>query len=836
MSKTQTYPIKDVLLGVIPSTLLLIMMLILGNNSVSSFQSISFISYIISVLLIAAIAQSYKPNSKFQKLTQIGLFLSILINLAFTFLFPILGTSSLMFMIRIPFLFIFGFFGTLAIWESRATIEKANLKTEEPIKATSSIAQLFEKKWVSFLILGIIFILALAFRHHNLMLLDTYRDEDHHISSARMLLEQGFFEYSRGAIVTYFTYLSCLIGDARTYHEFVYWGRIPSIIFGSLVVIPLFFLGRKINNYVGLITATLWAISPWAIGVSRNIREHPYYLFISLVFILILLELIPIVIDYQKKNLKKIIAYSTALLLFLIYAFAIDWLSTLKLNGVVFAVLVFAYAISHLDSFVDIIKKNIKILIGGIGAMALFIIPASRSKFVNFKDAHDVRWADSFLNPLIDSPVHWWKEITLDSYLIYFFLIAGMALALVYKKRYFFVYLITALIIIGAYHFFFDRYYAPRYIVYVLPFYTLILGTSIYYLVRSVNLSYSAISFVGKLILIAGLGWVFNINNSIKAVNETEYLSSYAIATTGEYHNDKSVVIDFFNRKKLSKINKEPFITSIYEHVLDHEFGMRDITKYKYKDINRFKTLDSVIAVNNSGWIILDAHRNGIWKTGLPQKGAFNRNGVRIKTMLNEDLCQIYRWNKGGFNDKDETSIVTAEFDPKVIMDISKPYAISFWINSNLETPGRPIRIGNNHLDGIGIESSTMFGRGGFFFRYSDSGECAGLETGVVNDKKWHHIVWYQTGGSIGDEYGLFVDGKLKATCRVPIDKFGTVNFYMSNFDGRMQDMRIYDQSLSEDEVSAIFNKIDLVSAKPNKNPDYDLTPIERWVVEDEDF
>ncbi len=816
--------------ALLPVIILTLVMLVLGNNNVkSSLPVILLLSALTSVAVLGSRFLLQKGNKELLTIAPYGFIASIFLNLAVSL--PI-GALMNLGIERLALLFLFAAFGGIMIL---AQDEESSIKSVGPVlPPEGSLSKAFADSQLYPLIalLGI-FVVAIVARSYQIDLLDTYRDEDHHIASARMLLNQGDFEYSRGAIVTYMTALFSWMGGAFSFHDYMVWGRIPSVIIGSLLVIPLYFLGRKIHPIAGLFAAALWAISPWGIGLSRIVREHPYYLMVSMCYALLMLDLAKTVLNYDKKNRNKLIIYAVLILALLIYAFVIDWLSTLKINGVLLAVVSFSYLVAHYEVIVQNFRKQIKLVAGAAVAMILFMIPASRSKFASLDSQTDIRWADTFLNPFIDSPIHWWAEKTGDFYLVYFFLLLGVIGALLLNRRYFFVYLISFLLVVSAYHFFFNRYYAPRYIAFALPFYVLWISGSLYFLFRQFDLiRLPAARIAAK----AATGLVmlnlFNFQNAYLAVTDKSTLSSYATKTTGEYHNNKQVVLDFMDRFEFEDLKHDAYITSIYDYCLEHEYGLENIHKYKYKDPNRFAFVDSVVAANTSGWMILDYHRNSLWKQGYPLQEGFTSGETPVKLLHGEDLCYIYRWDKLGFENLRLSREVTAGFDPGVTLDMSKPISISFWNNANLETPGAPFYIGENYIKGISVESDPMFSKGGFMFRYADSGDCYGLETGKINDRKWHHVVWYQEGGGVGSEYGLYIDGEMKSKCAISREKNDLVNFIMGNFNGRLQDLRIYDFALQADQVDAIYNRKDLFTNEPDPDPSMDFEPKHSWMVE----
>ncbi|MEY2488949.1 MAG: hypothetical protein QOC70_891 [Verrucomicrobiota bacterium] len=102
----------------------------------------------------------------------------------------------------------------------------------------------------------------------------------------------------------------------------------------------------------------------------------------------------------------------------------------------------------------------------------------------------------------------------------------------------------------------------------------------------------------------------------------------------------------------------------------------------------------------------------------------------------------------------------------------------------------------------------------------------AAIETNVVcpapSNNKWHHIVGKQKGNA----GSLYVDGVLCASGTLPaignaassinIGRFDSVSFYY--FTGRIDDVRIYNRALSDNEISRLFTSSDSRSRSPTSS------------------
>ncbi|MBK8444675.1 MAG: hypothetical protein IPL35_15275 [Sphingobacteriales bacterium] len=132
---------------------------------------------------------------------------------------------------------------------------------------------------------------------------------------------------------------------------------------------------------------------------------------------------------------------------------------------------------------------------------------------------------------------------------------------------------------------------------------------------------------------------------------------------------------------------------------------------------------------------------------------------------------------------------------------------MAFWTHSFTEFPGSPYSLGNRKNEGILVESRGDTEEASLRFRYDIAGDNAYVSSGLINDGNWHHIAFYQKGGKVGDEYGIYVDGKKVDTKKVPREKNSRVEFIILNFIGETDDTRIYNFALDDAQVAALYNK-----------------------------
>jgi 4-amino-4-deoxy-L-arabinose transferase-like glycosyltransferase len=146
-------------------------------------------------------------------------------------------------------------------------------------------------------------------------------------------------------------------------------------------------------------------------------------------------------------------------------------------------------------------------------------------------------------------------------------------------------------------------------------------------------------------------------------------------------------------------------------------------------------------------------------------------------------------------------------YNPMYFIDFAKPFSLSFIIEYYESIEDNPFFISVEENKGLQIKlKKTENEQMVLAFEYKVSGR--GVETNPLKNGQVHHIVWYQTGGNIGDEYGVYCDGKLVEKSKTTIRKSELVKFYISTkFKGNIGDVRIYDFALKPEQVEKIYNK-----------------------------
>lgn len=156
-------------------------------------------------------------------------------------------------------------------------------------------------------------------------------------------------------------------------------------------------------------------------------------------------------------------------------------------------------------------------------------------------------------------------------------------------------------------------------------------------------------------------------------------------------------------------------------------------------------------------------------------------------------------------------------FNTNAYINLSKENTITFWLKTNAENPGVPVFFGNKTENPVKLLEDN----GSYTFTYNGK---TGINTGKLNDDKWHHVVWKQSEGKSWNKFSIYVDAVKIEEKRINTRKTGRVRLLISTlFKGQMQDMRVFYKELTESQIRTIYN-----------NGNYTLE--EKLISENEEF
>lgn len=497
--------------------------------------------------------------------------------------------------------------------------------------------------------LVLLLLLAFLLRFWNLTILDPYTDEYSHLLAAKDYLDTGVLNYTRARLVTYLAALFFRIGNPNSFYEYLFWGRVPGVIFSTLTAVPLYFLTRKISPPVALISTFLWATSPWAIGVAKTIREYAFYPFFILLGALALVKLLELLFDYKREYLLKIILCLIPIIAFIGYAFRYDIASTLRICGIIFAGIAAYYLVLHFNQIKTLFKTNkvafsLVILLVGSIAISMLVYANRSGHHVNI--AHlklsDYWFRIFFVPGGLSTPMHWWGDYSFI-FIAVFIAATGFFYAALNRRRKYFLHLAVFSALLIFFTFFFDRYGRPRYIFYALPFFIPLAAVSIEALVGYVNrIKPFSLRVIASLAVAIFLFQAFNYQNILYPVFSNEH--GY-VKTTNEHHDSLKSTMELLERE----IGPDDvFITTIARSMLLLAFNIdkERISSYNYSRAERFEKVEKIIEENPQGFMILDWRRNGHFSEGYPKEGQFMIGNTIVEVIQNKDGMQVYRWKR----------------------------------------------------------------------------------------------------------------------------------------------------------------------------------------------
>ncbi len=239
-----------------------------------------------------------------------------------------------------------------------------------------SIPDVWQKSdW--FLIAGFV-MLAFILRVINLEALPPHLEEYQHLIAAKQLLAGVTVDevYQRGLyLVTMPVKLFFSLFGMQ-----IWAARLPGVIVNSLALIPLYWLMRRYNKTVAIISVVLYVTSPWVIALSRTVREyayHPLLYYLVLASALYLLENIPrgfLLAEWRSIFVKKNVWALTILAFFVLFVVLIDPFSSFKIIALLYLILGLFF-VARLD-FQDKNNRLILAIVVGAGIVVVGVFSA----------------------------------------------------------------------------------------------------------------------------------------------------------------------------------------------------------------------------------------------------------------------------------------------------------------------------------------------------------------------------------------------------------------------------------------------------------------------------
>jgi len=180
----------------------------------------------------------------------------------------------------------------------KKTFKKPEKVVQEEIvakpKVVSTSSFILDWKFLEkniWILIGLLTIIGFGLRVYRLDFLTLWVDEYIHVMRARdfLLYGTGLLEgENNGVILTFF-----IVPLFKLFAINEFWARFPSVVFGSLSIPLIFYLGRMLfNTPVGLIAAFISTFSWYSIFWSRMARNYASFEFAYLLLIIVFWKLL----------------------------------------------------------------------------------------------------------------------------------------------------------------------------------------------------------------------------------------------------------------------------------------------------------------------------------------------------------------------------------------------------------------------------------------------------------------------------------------------------------------------------------------------------------------
>lgn len=589
------------------------------ENTISQ-KNISLICLILFLILVYLLGHSEKKQiyKSIVKICESYIFLFLLI-----LVFSTIGLESInnIILAHQAFLYLLLAFSLIIVLDKRNVFNPRD-----------TVDSFLNKKYL--IIIMVLIALAFLIRYHNLTITDPHIDEFHHLRGARVLLNIGETGYTRSFFLTSLVSYLYRITESSTFYEYFYWARIPGIIIGSLIVPPIFLLSKnKHTKMIGLIAGFLWTISPWAINMSRMVREYIYYLGIMLICILLMRYVLKKLLYFDKKDLLKIFLSSAVIIYFCYYSLYIDRASTLKFIIPLLGITYLSFFLVHIkEIFLRMDRNLIKIFLFiflhlTLGFLFLRYLYNRAGSFIDLSSLEaNWTWLTYFY---ANNFLHWWKNFE-PLNLSIILTIVSIPFAVKKQDKNFFFILFICFLSILSYVYFFDRYVSVRYVFYILPFFIIITSYGLYNLFDISNyFTNKNLKYLYTLILTFFLIISFNLSNVRYSIYEREE----------DYIAD---ILSFFE----GRIEEEDiFISTYVRHALILEFNIEGskLYRYSFKEPDMDEKVIEIVNNNRQGFLILGRAR-GNWDTRYPKSETFTLGEGKAWIIRLHDNYKVYRW------------------------------------------------------------------------------------------------------------------------------------------------------------------------------------------------
>src|SRR3989344_2406005 len=388
--------------------------------------------------------------------------------------------------------YLFGFWPIgLILYYNRAKLankcKEINLFLSNRLEEESGL----NNKKIIFLTLTIILIAGLALRIFAAHKIGLSADSFLHMESAKSILASEGNFYNRAALYTYFIAGSYFIfgaTDAATH--------IPNLLLAGATILFSYYAGRKMfGSGIAILSATLMAFSFWHIGETANVRMYIFFSLTSFIFFYTAWRFLftPKIFKPDARPIEKVallkLPYLGIIAFWLLISLSLQALTVILVPPFfIFFVLLAGYYIwTDFHQGVTSVRADnalkIVLLMAVASGIALVFMPEILGQFwSNLKWNNGAAHNFKLLGESLRNGYVW--LLGLYGQCLFFLSLRVFFIFAIIKKH--IGYIFWLFMFVGVWLesvFLIDRYFSPRYIIFLLPIFAPILRASIYWLV-----------------------------------------------------------------------------------------------------------------------------------------------------------------------------------------------------------------------------------------------------------------------------------------------------------------------------------------------------------------
>lgn len=515
---------------------------------------------------------------------------------------------------------------SLFIWEKRAmllqTIDQTFAGTTPRWKASEAMV-----------LLGVI-ALALALRVFNLGNLYPAVDEYYQLIAAKQIIQGAALSsvYTRSLWLVTLPVTVAL----RLFGNELWAARLVGVLFNVLAILPLYFLTRKINRPVAVLSALLYATSPWIITFARVVREYayyPFYFYLIILAMVLFIEGIPdgfIFVRDWKTFLKPGMGLMGLALIFPpIYGFYIDRASTF--STILLAYLVFGLFILRKFNLRD--RRNLPVLIlmsGGI------LIGVNQVLKRHFKLLSLVPKFNPFpIQYFFPNPQQQWYFDRFVIIPVIGFLCSVVLCFLIRRINFIPLFLLTLYaIFLGFFLFFSKSFFHTRHLSTTELWYILLVAIGLYVVWRLLNALYSFKGNAIKILLMAFLGVsILNPNETLLPVLS----NNPDMPISEDYYHDMSLVQGYMLHHMEGS---DVLISTVYGLYTSWEGEPVFRALYRITSQTPSQDVFAIVDQNPSGWIVIDRIR--LDQAGMTVKDYSGKDQIEYIGLFGDE--HVWHW------------------------------------------------------------------------------------------------------------------------------------------------------------------------------------------------